>query len=217
MEFVSNGMSVEVKGKQGIRGMAGPDGNPIGTVISYMGKSVPGDYLICNGETHQISDWPDLADFFLVQYGKKNQFGGDGTLTFGVPTLSDENGILKCIKATKEEPYEDIYTEEEMVVGRWIDGKLVYRKVVLTKTPPSSNPSIIAELGLECMIINVHGFFNDKYGNRTWISSYISPSIHAAVYTNGTGNKLWMECADNLSKYYDCDATIIIEYTKTTG
>lgn len=71
----------------GIRGPAGPDGNPIGTVISFMGTTAPTDYLICDGKGYSIDTYQDLADFFSDQFGFANYFGGDGETTFAVPDL----------------------------------------------------------------------------------------------------------------------------------
>lgn len=78
----------KIKGKlPGPRGPAGPDGNPIGTVISFMGASAPKDYLVCDGAQYGISQYPALAAFFQTQFGTKNHFGGDGTSTFAVPDM----------------------------------------------------------------------------------------------------------------------------------
>ena len=71
----------------GPRGPAGPDGNPIGTVISFMGITAPEDYLVCDGAEYSISLYPALASFFEAQFGAKNHFGGDGTATFAVPDM----------------------------------------------------------------------------------------------------------------------------------
>lgn len=71
----------------GHRGPAGPDGNPIGTVISFLGASAPEDYLTCDGTAYNISDYPELADFFRQQFGTVNHFGGDGEATFAVPDM----------------------------------------------------------------------------------------------------------------------------------
>lgn len=71
----------------GPRGPAGPDGNPIGTVISFMGVSAPADYLVCDGAQYSISQYPALASFFEAQFGTKNHFGGDGEATFAVPDM----------------------------------------------------------------------------------------------------------------------------------
>ena len=65
-------------------------GVPIGTIISFMGTTPPADYLACDGSTKNITDYPQLAHFFEVQFGSKNYFGGDGTTTFAVPDLKGE-------------------------------------------------------------------------------------------------------------------------------
>ena len=85
----------------GPQGPPGPDGNPIGTVISYLGLTVPKDYLVCDGAEYEITAYPALADFFLQQFGSKNHFGGDGTATFAVPDM--RNLFLRGYHGTAEE------------------------------------------------------------------------------------------------------------------
>lgn len=64
----------------------GYDGVPIGAVISFMCKSAPNGYLICDGKTYSISHYPYLAAFFKQQFGSETYFGGsDGT--FAVPDM----------------------------------------------------------------------------------------------------------------------------------
>ena len=75
------------RGPVGPRGPAGPDGNPIGTVISFMGTNAPKDYLVCDGASYNVADYPNLAAFFAEQFGEANHFGGDGTTTFAVPDM----------------------------------------------------------------------------------------------------------------------------------
>lgn len=75
----------------GERGPAGPDGNPIGTIISIMGKSVPDGYLRCDGATYKQDDYPDLVKFFEEEFGEKNPcdgFGRDAEDEFRVPDIS---------------------------------------------------------------------------------------------------------------------------------
>lgn len=71
----------------GFQGPQGPDGNPIGTVISYMGIAAPKDYLICDGAIYNIADYSDLAKHIQTNFGLTNFFGGDGTTTFAVPDM----------------------------------------------------------------------------------------------------------------------------------
>lgn len=69
------------------RGPAGPDGNPIGTVISFMGLNPPQDYLVCDGSIYKKSDYPDLSAFFKEQFGSETYFGSNGDNTFAVPDM----------------------------------------------------------------------------------------------------------------------------------
>lgn len=69
---------------------SGGSSNPTGTIISFMGIYAPDGYLACDGSTYNINDYPRLANFFLVQFGSVNNFGGDGTTTFAVPDLRGE-------------------------------------------------------------------------------------------------------------------------------
>ena len=63
---------------------------PVGTIISLMGVSAPTNYLKCDGTVYNITDYPDLANYFTAQFGQANKFGGDGTTTFAVPDLRGE-------------------------------------------------------------------------------------------------------------------------------
>lgn len=96
----------------GERGPIGPDGNPIGTVISYMGKTAPKDYLVCDGQLLDISKYLDLANFFEIEFGAKNHFGGDGVNTFAVPDL--RNMFLRGYHGEAEEQLsEDVGARQE--------------------------------------------------------------------------------------------------------
>lgn len=63
---------------------------PLGTVINFMGTTAPDYYLACDGTIYNILEYSALANFFEVQFGSKNFFGGDGTTTFAVPDLRGE-------------------------------------------------------------------------------------------------------------------------------
>lgn len=85
---VSGGHQVSVTDANGLQSfmvMNGSDGNPIGSIISYMGFTAPEGYLICDGTVYNISQYQELANFFVAQFGSYNYFGGDGETTFAVP------------------------------------------------------------------------------------------------------------------------------------
>lgn len=87
MSFLYKGQRIPIS--VGLPGSAGPGGDPIGTVISFMGLSAPGGYLVCDGAEHSIAEYPALAAHFREQFGATNHFGGDGTKTFAVPDMRD--------------------------------------------------------------------------------------------------------------------------------
>ena len=66
------------------------DNVPIGTIMPYMGKNAPENYLICDGTVYNIADYQKLADHIKADFGSYNKFGGDGTTTFAVPDLRGE-------------------------------------------------------------------------------------------------------------------------------
>ena len=66
------------------------DGNPVGTIISFMGKTAPQGYLKCDGSVLNIESYQRLSNHILVQFGSVNYFGGNGTTTFAVPDLRGE-------------------------------------------------------------------------------------------------------------------------------
>lgn len=84
MKIVIDGQEVTIPSGEG---GGGSGGNPVGTVISFMGTSAPTGYLVCDGAEYEIAAYPALANFFEQQFGTKNHFGGNGTDTFAVPDL----------------------------------------------------------------------------------------------------------------------------------
>lgn len=211
MQIISNGIPIEVLGKQGIRGMAGPDGNPIGTVISYMGKTAPKDYLICDGAVLPIANYPKLADFFEEQFGAKDHFGGDGVTDFAVPTISGSGDLVNCIKATEAEPYENVYSEEEQIVGRWIDGKPIYRMVYEANVSVSyNNPKTVCTIKNLEKLIDCHIFGESSDGTHC-----IAPSHGFSIETN-SGGTVVVTMGMNWAARFVKNSYFIIEYTKTT-
>lgn len=83
-----------------MRGPAGPDGSPVGTIISFMGVKAPRDYLICDGSQVNVADYPALAECFKDQFGSEYYFGGsDGQ--FNLPDL--RNMFLRGFHGSAEE------------------------------------------------------------------------------------------------------------------
>ena len=73
----------------------GIEDTPVGEIIRTIGNETPKHYLLCDGSTHNIADYPHLAQYFKDTFGAINVFGGDGTTTFAVPELSEPSKLTK--------------------------------------------------------------------------------------------------------------------------
>ena len=71
----------------------GIEDTPVGEIIRTIGNKTPKHYLMCDGSTHNIADYPYLAQYFKDTFGAINVFGGDGTITFGVPDYTTEKKL----------------------------------------------------------------------------------------------------------------------------
>ena len=56
---------------------------PLGTVLSFAGQTAPHGYLLCDGASYKVADYPDL--YAVIG----NIYGGDST-NFNVPNLVDK-------------------------------------------------------------------------------------------------------------------------------
>ena len=71
----------------------GIEDTPVGEIIRTIGNKTPKHYLMCDGSTYNIVDYPYLAQYFKDTFGAINVFGGDGTTTFGVPDYITEKKL----------------------------------------------------------------------------------------------------------------------------
>jgi hypothetical protein len=86
--FIFNGDTWQVEstaGPQGVRGPAGPDGNPVGTILAFAGNSLPNSYLVCDGSAISRNTYGSLYSVIGTTYGV-----GNGTTTFNIPDLRGE-------------------------------------------------------------------------------------------------------------------------------
>ena len=104
------------------------------------------------------------------------------------------------------------YSTEEVVIGKWIDGKPLYRKVLSSTTISDSNvditlPSNIDFMSTDKVEIKIGGFsfFSDRYTNeRDLIQIFKSNATTLRIVLGD----VW--------KSNFKSAIIVIEYTKTT-
>ena len=114
------------------------------------------------------------------------------------------------------------YSTEEQPVGKWINGKPIYRKVVPLGTLPNQD-TIQVSSGLDSnivRIVHIYGVATDKtnyetfpipfsWGSNTEIQNF------CGLFFGGTGSSgnVWFRTNRNMSNY---EGYVILEYTKTT-
>lgn len=288
----------------------GIEDTPVGHIISYMGNTAPKHYLVCDGSEYNISDYPNLVQHFITEFGSVNHFGGDGVNTFAVPDLRGEflrgtgtnshqsgcNGatvgehqdgsdvvggyfgstsgqlyvgeymyhtnmntksdnwipntgdsnvfnrdfaysssypytigkgtsrptntsVLYCIKY--EPTYfmkntysaNNVYYKDEHVIGRWINGKPLYRRVIETTTP-NANASIriIASLDTDCDIIKVDGTFFNTTTKAKGSVNFAIGQYYISTWSGNNNDPYNVYCIT--SGYTSMQCTLIIEYTR---
>ena len=84
------GRAITIDPVEYVNSESGIEDTPVGEIIRTLGNKTPKHYLMCDGSTHNIADYPYLAQYFKDTFGAINVFGGDGTTTFGVPDKSTD-------------------------------------------------------------------------------------------------------------------------------
>ena len=87
------GKTVTIDPVEYVNSTKGIEDTPVGEIIRTIGNKTPKHYLMCDGSTHNIADYPYLAQYFKDTFGAINVFGGDGTTTFGVPDYTTEKKL----------------------------------------------------------------------------------------------------------------------------
>ena len=117
---------------------------------------------------------------------------------------------------------ENVYSTEETVCGKWIDGKTIYRKVI--------SGTLAIESGTKCTFANVSNLKIDKvinlYGNMVDKNNFFEAALpvsinrpegmYAAVnmyYGIDTGD-IYYSYLNNKGDYSGGKANVVIEYTK---
>lgn len=110
------------------------------------------------------------------------------------------------------------YSTEEQVIGTWIDGKPIYRRVIESTLPNVETDATlvnknmyITECNVETMVtlrgvVNISGVF--VYSNQTWNDYFF--------YLNYLSNEKIISVTLNRITWANKPLIVILEYTKTT-
>ena len=113
-----------------------------------------------------------------------------------------------------DEKTQDIYSTNEIVIGKWIDGKPIYRKVLNLTSPSILNTNVsianLTSLNIESLI-KLEGFLKGADGRNLSINSPEPDYTITTTFINDT-----IEMKIEAVNWQQKNCIIIIEYTKTT-
>ena len=157
-----------------------------------------GVYLHCDGGAWlSNSSWTDIPELYTSR----------PTNTSVLYCIKYEPTYYMTVGEYTVQGFED-YSEEEKVIGRWINGKPIYRKVFYFNPSFILQPSIWTNTNI--IINNVDCIINSKvFGGYYGVYCDIQTSINGTVEV--PKDNLAIYCLNIL--YFDY---LIIEYTKTT-
>ena len=121
---------------------------------------------------------------------------------------------LKTLIGNLKSSTYDTYSTNETVVGKWIDGKLIYRKTFDNISVTSSEYSVVPiATGLTIdNLINVSGYL---VNNGRWIVTLNSVDIQYANMARVSYDKQ-TSSLELITQNWTGTAIVTIEYTKTT-
>lgn len=151
-----------------------------------------------------------MANIKITEMPQATSVGGDDI----TPIVQD--GVNK--QASKK--LLDTYSTSEQVVGTWIDGKPIYRMVIIGDNYQVTNNAIslmnssqVTSLNIE-MVVNVSVAVGTKNsGGDAWRGNYLNSNYYSGYQINNAGGFFVFVNDNNQSSV---KAKAIIEYTKTT-
>lgn len=111
------------------------------------------------------------------------------------------------------ENYEPTYSLEEQVIGTWIDGLPIYRKVILTTTPSTANSWIDVSIGTDNIKEYIRYDAKFEHSGLTYFADVFEDSTHKFM-TVAKSDAITMMVANG--NWCSKPVTLILEYTKTT-
>ena len=106
------------------------------------------------------------------------------------------------------------YSTTEKIVGTWIDGKPIYRKVI--ESTVANIESVINNLGFD-VISDIRGWAVSNYDNKWLFPNYSKADSNYSIdiYLDNYTNNINLD----FGSYYNSSNVVkaIIEYTKTTN
>lgn len=128
--------------------------------------------------------------------------------------------IMLATSASTDEEYggtfvPDTYsTSEEIEVGRWVDGKKLYKKTYILDMPNNTTTTVAHNISNLSEIVNIEGIMHRAVDNNSFILPFcnLPANLNAFVILNATNISLVSNFDSSAFK-----AFITIYYTKSTS
>lgn len=124
--------------------------------------------------------------------------------------------IGETITATEPESY----STEEQVIGQWIDGKPIYRKVFKLKSPSTANTDTVIhtfDFTIDTLIHYSGNLVQNQsatYNRDMPINYYYTADYNIASYVKKDDNTIHMKISK--TDYANYDVNVVLEYTKVS-
>ena len=160
----------------------------------------------------EINDSLQLASIDGVKIADNNK---DGTVTL---TQEQYNSILNRLSTLENETNKnENYSLEEQVIGKWIDGKNIYRKTIKIDVNNNTNYTFDAKSILSTnigSIINTYGYsVVDGGGTYASFPCYYTEKAHLSSFMDIQTGKIHIYSGE---QYKTATHYLTFEYTKTT-
>lgn len=128
--------------------------------------------------------------------------------------------VLKKFKASEVDPLTN-YSTEPQAIGTWVDGKTIYRKVIVTTTPTVQSEGTTASKTVALLGVNIDKVISISACSDYHISSedhgavgtfYCAPGQQITAWINTATNAIHV--ASNLTWASNQELRIILEYTE---
>ena len=188
------------------------------TLTAGSNISISGDTISATDTTYSEGDGIDITSneisLDIASLTAASSVAGTDLIA-----ISDANGAIKSTTAAAVAGLADTYASAETTIGKWIDNKTIYRKV-LTGTI-ASNACV---LGIGCDVDNIvtlkcylkktnNLIFSIPYRNEVSANEY----YQAYVFVNDTtnNNEVAILCSSSNADYFNGSSVIVVvEYTK---
>lgn len=115
------------------------------------------------------------------------------------------------------------YSTDEQIVGEWIDGKTLYRKVLASTMPTitSKSENTTKEITINASIenmVNISGYSVQNYEDTViyWPIPYANTIATYHLYVSYIRGTKKLRISSNIDWLSEAPITFIMEYTKTT-